>query len=222
MSTRNARLAAIHSFFGYAALRHPEHADTISQIMAIPAKRYHHTDITYLTPTEIHALLDAPDRTTKAGRRDHALLQLAVTAGLRVSELTALAPTDLHLAAGAHVACHGKGRRRRITPLDRQTADILRRHIDTLPADSDVLFPTREGTRMSRDAVAAQLTLHTATASSRCPTLTTKHITPHVLRHSAAMRLLTAGIDTTRHRALARSPEHRNHPDGAAARIGDI
>lgn len=197
VTTRNARLAAIHAFFGYAAVRHPEHADTISQIMAIPAKRHHRTDVTYLTPEEIQALLDAPDQTTKAGRRDHALIQLAVTAGLRVSELTALSPTDLHLGAAAHIACHGKGRKRRITPLDRQTADILRSYVATLPAGSEVLFPTRDGTRMSRDAVAARLTLHATTAGSRCPTLTIKKITPHVLRHSAAMRLLAAGIDTT-------------------------
>jgi integrase/recombinase XerD len=197
ISTRNARLAAIHSFFSYAAVRHPEHADTISQIMAIPAKRHHRTDVTYLTPAEIKALLEAPDQTTKAGRRDHALLQLAVTAGLRVSELTALSPDDLHLGAAAHVACKGKGRRRRITPVDRQTADILHRYVGALPAGNQVLFPTRDGTRMSRDAVAARLTLHAATASGHCPTLTTKKITPHVLRHSAAMRLLAAGIDTT-------------------------
>jgi site-specific recombinase XerD len=197
VSTRNARLAAIHSFFSYAAVRHPEHAATISQIMAIPSKRHHRSDVTYLTAPEIQALLAAPDMATKAGRRDHALLQLAVTTGLRVSELTALSPADLHLGTGAHVVCHGKGRRRRSTPLDRQTAEILRRHIDTLPTDSGVLFPTRDGTRMSPDAVAARLSLHASTASSRCATMTTKKITPHVLRHSAAMRLLAAGIDTT-------------------------
>lgn len=197
VNTRNARLAAIHSFYGYAAVRHPGHADTISQIMAIPSKRHHRTDVTYLNAAEIQALLDAPDQATKAGRRDHALLQLAVTAGLRVSELTVLSPTDLHLGAGAHVVCHGKGRRQRITPLDRQTAEILRRYISTLPADSGVLFPTRERTRMSRDAVATRLALHASTASGRCPTIATKKITPHVLRHSAAMRLLAAGIDTT-------------------------
>lgn len=197
VSTRNARLAAIHSFFDYAAVRHPEHADTISQVMAIPAKRHHSTDVTYLTPPEIKALLAAPDQTTKAGRRDHVLLQLAVTAGLRVSELTALSPADIHLGAGAHVACHGKGRQQRITPLDRQTAQALHRYIATLPAGSTVLFPTRDGTRMSRDAVAARLTLHASTASGHCPSLAAKKITPHVLRHSAAMRLLSAGIDTT-------------------------
>jgi site-specific recombinase XerD len=169
VSTRNARLAAIHSFFGYAAVRHPEHADTISQIMAIPAKRHHRTDVTYLTTPEVQALLDAPDQATKAGRRDHALLQLAVTAGLRVSELTALAPADLHFGAGAHVVCHGKGRRRRITPLDRQTAEILRRRDDDHQEDH-----------------AARVAAFLRDAASRRRD-----------RHH-------------RHRALARSPEHRN------------
>jgi len=197
VSTRNARLAAIHAFFGYAAYRHPEHAATISQVMAIPAKRHHRTDLTYLTPPEVTALLAAPDQTTRAGRRDHALLQLAVTAGLRVSELTSLNLEDLHLGAGAHVVCRGKGRKNRVTPLDAQTAAILRAYIAVLPPGTSIVFPTRTGTRMSRDAVAARLTEHAATAGTVCTTMASKRITPHVLRHSAAMRLLAAGIDST-------------------------
>jgi site-specific recombinase XerD len=197
VSTRNARLAAIHAFFGFAAYRHPEHAATISQVMAIPAKRHNRTDLTYLTPSEVTALLAAPDQATRAGRRDHALLQLAVTAGLRVSELTGIRPEDLHLGAGAHVVCRGKGRKNRITPLDPQTVAVLRPYIAALPADAVFVFPTRTGTRMSRDAVAARLTEHAATASTTCSSLAGKRVTPHVLRHSAAMRLLAAGIDST-------------------------
>jgi integrase/recombinase XerD len=197
VSTRNARLAAIHALFGYAAYRHPEHAATISQVMAIPAKRHHRTDLTYLTPPEITALLAAPDHTTRAGRRDHALLQVAVTAGLRVSELTGLRLDDIHLGTGAHVVCRGKGRKNRITPLDTQTVEVLRAYTTALPPGTDFVFPTRTGTRMSRDAVAARLTEHAATAGATCPTLASKRITPHVLRHSAAMRLLAGGIDST-------------------------
>lgn len=197
VTTRNARLAAVHSFFAFAALRHPEHAATISQIIAIPAKRHHRTDVTYLTPPEVRALLAAPDQRTSAGRRDHAMLQLAVTAGLRVSELTALSPRDLHLGTGAHVACSGKGRKHRITPLDRDTVRTLRNFTATLPAGVDILFPTRSGGRMSRDAVAARLAQHAATAGRACATLIVKKVTPHVLRHTTAMRLLDAGIDTT-------------------------
>jgi|SRR5665647_993335 len=196
VTTRNARLAAIHSFYAYAAYQHPEHAATISRILAIPTKRHPRTDVTYLTATEVSALLAAPDRTTPAGRRDHALIQLAVTAGLRVSELTALRTTDIHLGTGAHVACQGKGRKKRITPLDRQTVAVLRQYTATLPVGG-FLFPTRTGTRMSTDAVAARLALHARTAATGCSSLTTKATTPHALRHTAAMRLLTAGIDTT-------------------------
>jgi site-specific recombinase XerD len=196
IATRNARLAAIHSFFAYAAFCHPEHAGVISQIMAIPSKRHRRTDLAYLTAHEADALLAAPDQATRAGRRDHAMLQLAITAGLRVSELTVLSPGDIHLGNAAHVACHGKGRKNRITPLDRPTTAILRPYLATLPAACQFLFPTRSGTRMSRDAVAARLALHASTASANCPSLTNKTITPHILRHTCAMRLLAAGIDS--------------------------
>jgi len=197
VATRNARLAAIHSFFQYAAYRHPEHAATISQVLAIPAKRHRHRELTYLTPPEVAALLGAPDLTTSAGRRDHALLQVAVTAGLRVSELTGLTSDDLHLGVAAHVVCHGKGRKTRTTPLDPQTVAVLRDYTATLTDHTTVVFPTRTGTRMSRDAVAARLTQHAATAARTCPTLSGKTVTPHTLRHTAAMRLLAAGLDST-------------------------
>ena len=197
VTTRNARLAAIHSFYDYAALRHPEHADTIRQVLNIPAKRHHRTDLTYLTASEVTALLNAPDLNTPAGRRDHAMIQLAVTTGLRVSELTALTPQDLHLGIGPHVACTGKGRKRRITPLDQPTVTTMRRYLASLAAEPAVLFPTRTGTPMSTDAVARRLTHHVAAAARSAPTLGAKNVTPHTLRHTAAMRLLHAGIDTT-------------------------
>jgi len=198
IATRNARLAAVHSFLTYASRYHPEHLDTIGRVLAIPPKRTPRHEICYLTNAEVTALLTAPDRTTRAGRRDHAMLQLAVTAGLRVSELTALQLRDLHLGVGAHVLCLGKGRKNRITPLDRQTVQIFKTFTNEQPSHAEgFVFPTRTGTQMSRDAVAARLTQHTATAEISCPSLTTKTVTPHVLRHTAAMRLLTAGIDIT-------------------------
>ena len=197
VATRNARLAAIHSFYDYAALRHPEDADTIARVLDIPAKRHHRTDLTYLTPPEVTALLTAPNHDTAAGRRDHAMIQLAVTTGLRVSELTALTPADVHLGTGPHVACTGKGRKRRITPLDQQTVTTIRRYLAGLPADTQFLFPTRTGTRMSTDAVARRLTQHVSAAGNSCPTLEAKNVSPHTLRHTAARRLLHAGIDIT-------------------------
>lgn len=195
VSTRNARLAAIHAFFGYAAYRHPEHATTIGQVMAIPAKRHHRTDLTYLTPPEVTALLAAPDQTTHAGRRDHALLQVAVTAGLRVSELTALRLEDLHLGAAAHVVCRGKGRKN-VTPLDAPTVAVLRAYTAGLPAGTDIVFPTR--TRDPHEPRRRRGPPHRARRRRQ-------HHLPHpgrqtdhsVLRHSAAMRLLAAGIDST-------------------------
>jgi len=199
IATRNARLAAVHSLFAYAALQHPEHAGSISRVLAIPAKRrQRRTDITYLTEPEVTALLNAPDQSTPAGRRDHALIQVAVTTGLRVSELTGLRVGDVHLGTGAHVLAHGKGRKDRTTPLDHTTVTVLRDHLGDTTTDRDrYAFTTRTGTQMSRDAVAARLTLHATTATPTCPSLTSKTITPHVLRHTAAMRLLTAGIDST-------------------------
>jgi len=196
-TTRNARLAAVHSLFSYAAYHHPEHAATISRVLAIPAKRTHRTDISYLIPAEVTALLEAPDRSTVVGRRDHALIQVAVTTGMRVSELTALKLTDVHLGTAPHVVCHGKGRKDRITPLDRQTVRVLRELTAKVPEAEAFVFPTRAGTQMSRDAVAARLALHTTAAAHGCPTLSRKNITPHVLRHTAAMRLLAAGIDSS-------------------------
>jgi len=195
--TRNARLAAIHSFYSYAALRHPEHAGTIAQVLDIPAKRHRRNDLTYLTAAEVTALLAAPDPGTAAGRRDHAMIQLAVTTGLRVSELTSLTPGDVHLGTGPHIACTGKGRKRRITPLDRQTVRVMHRYLAGLPVTSTVMFPARTGTPMSTDAVAHRLTQHVTAAAASCPSLGTKNVTPHTLRHTAAMRLLHAGIDIT-------------------------
>jgi integrase/recombinase XerD len=197
VATRNARLAAVHSLFTYAALLHPEHAGSIARVLSIAAKRRpRRTDVTYLTDPETTALLHAPDRSTATGRRDHALIQVGVTTGLRVSELTGLRRNDVHLGPGPHVLTHGKGRKDRITPLDQQTVTILSELIPPLATDKGFVFPTRTGARMSRDAVAARLTLHAANAATSCPSLATKNITPHVLRHTAAMRLLAAGIDS--------------------------
>jgi integrase/recombinase XerD len=194
--TRNARLAAIHSAFSYAALRHPEHAALIARVLAIPAKRTDKALVTWLTEQEATALLTAPDQATRTGRRDHAMLHLAVVTGLRVSELTALTRGDLHLGRGPHVTCHGKGRKQRATPLTAPAVTILREWLKELPAGpAQVLFPARTGSRLSRDAVERRLSLHTATAAASCPSLTGKKISPHVLRHTAAMRLLHAGVE---------------------------
>jgi len=196
--TRNARLAAIHSLFRYAALRHPEHAALIARVLAIPAKRHERALVGFLDPPEVDALLAAPDRSCWLGRRDHALLLLAIQTGLRVSELTHLTCGDVRLGAGAHIRCHGKGRKERLTPLTTQTTTILRTWLQERHGGTgDPLFPTSRGTPLSRDAITKLLTKHATTAQPQCPSLTARPLSPHTLRHTAAMRLLQAGVDTS-------------------------
>lgn len=196
--TRNNRLAAIHSLFAYAALGHPEHAALIQRVLAIPAKRMDRQLVSFLTNDEINALLGAPDRRTWVGRRDHALLLAAIHTGLRVSELSSLTCGDVELGNGAHLRCHGKGRKERITPLTTEVCAVLRVWLAERQGErDDVVFPSRRGGALSSDAVAVIVTRHTRTATRCCPALDTKTVTPHVLRHTCAMRLLAVGVDTS-------------------------
>lgn len=195
--TRNARLSAIHSFFEFAALRHPEHAALIQRVLAIPDKRFDTAVVCYLTRPEVDALLASPDRTTWAGRRDHALILLAVQTGLRVSELAALRATDVVFGSGAHVRCYGKGRRERCTPLTTQTAEVLRAWMKHAGCHPDApVFPARGSDRpLSRSAIGRLVAKHASAAAQRCASLTEKQSTPHTLRHTCAMRLLESGVD---------------------------
>jgi site-specific recombinase XerD len=196
--TRNMRLAAIHSLFRYAHHRHPEHAQDIARVLAIPLKRADRAIVTFLDESEIEALLDAPDRSTWTGRRDHALLLTAIQTGMRVSELTGLRCGDIQLTTGAHVRCTGKGRKNRITPLTPTTTAILEVWLAERAGDhSEPAFPTARGGRLTRDALDHRITKYIDIAAQRCPTLHEKRVTPHTLRHTAAMRLLHAGVDTT-------------------------
>ena len=198
VATRNARLAAIRSLFAYAALRHPEHAEVIQRVLAIPTKRDRRPDVCFLTPDEIDALLAAPFRATWHGRRDHALLLLDIQTGLRVSELTGLRIDDAHLGVGAHIRCRGKGRKNRATPLTAQTVEVLRAWLDERAGDpADPLFPSRRGGPLSIAAVEWLVAKHASAAAASCPSLRAKRVTPHVLRHTAAMQLLDSGIDSS-------------------------
>jgi len=179
--TRNLRLTAIRSLFRYCALRYPEHAVLIERVLAIPPKRHDRALVTFLTEPELDALLDAPDRSTWTGRRDHALLLLAAQTGLRASELIALTRADLHLTTGAHVTTVGKCRKRRITPLTKETVAVLSTWISERGGtDTAPLFPTRTGRPLTRDALARRLTKYSAHAAERCPSLLEKNVTPHV------------------------------------------
>jgi integrase/recombinase XerD len=198
--TRNARLAAIHSLFSYAAYRHPEHVDLIARVLAIQTKNTHTTIVTYLTDPEVNALLAGPDQSTRTGRRDHAILLTLITTGLRAGELIALTHHDLHLTKPAHLRVHGKGRKDRITPLNPTTATTLRRWTTEDPSHhqhSPVFTAQGHTTPISTDAIATRIRVHTKTASMTCPALVGKNVTPHTLRHTTAMRMLDAGIDIT-------------------------
>jgi site-specific recombinase XerD len=196
--TRNVRLAALRSMFAYAALRHPEHAELIARVIAIPQKRHVKPLVTFLDEDEITALLAAPDRSTWIGRRDHTFLAFAIQTGLRVSELTSLNCGDITLGVGGCVYCEGKGRKQRMTPLTTSTQALLRSWLrERGGGPADPLFPTSTGAPLTRDAIARRITKHAAAAARRCPSLATKRLSPHAMRHTNAMQLLQAGVDTT-------------------------
>ena len=196
VASRNTRLAAIHSFFRFASYRHPEHADTIQQVLAIPRKKTESTPRCFLTSTEMDALATAPDLSTWCGRRDHALLVVALRTGLRLSELTGLRCRDVELGVAAHLKCLGKGRKRRDTPLDKATVVLLRAWLDERRGEpDDALFPSRRGGRLSPDAVQRLVAKHVTTARANCHSLANKQVSTHNLRHSCAMDLLRNGLD---------------------------
>jgi integrase/recombinase XerD len=196
--SRNLRLTAIRSFFSYAAFELPERAEQIQRVLAIPCKRYPYKQVHYLSRQEIDAVLAAPDRNTWSGRRDHTWLLLTVQTGLRLSELTGLKRDDIYLGVGASVQVLGKGRKERCIPLTKQTVTALKAWLkEPALGEGQILFPNRRGGRLSNDGVQYLLAKHVATASTVCPSLRSKRVSPHVLRHTAAMELLQAGVDTT-------------------------
>ncbi len=194
--SRNARLAALRSLFRYAALRHPEHAELIRRVLAIPQKRFEKTTVPFLVADEVRALLAAPDPGRWEGRRDRALMALAVQTGLRLSELIQLNCGDVELGPAPHVRCTGKGRKERCVPLTSSTVALLRAWLKERAGHRDEpVFPTRTGRRLSDDAVERRVATHKALAAQRCHSLRSKRLTPHVLRHTSAMSLLREGVD---------------------------
>jgi site-specific recombinase XerD len=194
--TRNVRLTAIRSFFRYAAYQEPAQSAHIQRVLAIPSKRQNRPLVGFLMRPEIEALLAAPDQLTWMGRRNYALLLLAVQTGLRLSEITSLRREDLVFGTGAHVRCEGKGRKERCTPLAKPTIAVLKAWLkEPARGNAGVLFPNVRGGRLSPDAVQYLLAKHMAVARQRCPSLKQKRVSVHVLRHTAAMELLQAGVD---------------------------
>lgn len=193
--TRNARLAALRSFFRFAALREPESLALITRVLAIPTKSADRRLVGYLQREEIDAILAVPDRTQRLGRRDHALLLTLYNTGARVSEIASLRRSRVILGANPFVQLHGKGRKEREVPLWAKTAGVLQswfRELDE-PADSPV-FPNARGRQLTRDGISYILQQAVQSASARCPSLSTKRVSPHVLRHTTAMHLLQAGV----------------------------
>jgi len=195
--TRNARLTAIRSFFYYASFQEPGLSAHIQRVLAIPYKRQARPMVAFLSHEEIEAVLAAPDENTWLGRRDHALLTLAFHTGLRLSELTSLDRSAITFGPGAHVRCRGKGRKDRSTPLTTGTAAVLRSWLKEPEPATEVLFPNARGGRLSADSVQYLVRKYARVAAVRCPTLRGKRVSPHVLRHSAAMELLAAGVDSS-------------------------
>jgi integrase len=194
--SRNLRITVIRSFFRYAAMEAPQHSGLIQRVLAIPNKRQERRLVGFLTRPEVDALLAAPNRTTWLGRRDHGLLLMAIQTGLRLSEMTALRREDVVLGKGAHVRCEGKGRKERCTPLTKPTITVLTEWLrEQGQRGTVILFPTARGGRLSADAVQYLVTKYEAVARRVCSTLSTKRVTPHLLRHTAAMELLQAGVD---------------------------
>ena len=194
--SRNLRLTAIRSFFHYAAYEEPSRASQIQRVLAIPSKRHTRALVHFLNRSEVDALLAAPDQRTWFGRRDHALLLVAVQTGLRLSELTGLQRPDVSLGTGAYVRCVGKGRKERCTPLTKMTAAVLKAWLqEPTRHNAQALFPSASGGRLSPDSVSDLLAKHVAHAGHTCPSLRQKHVTPHVLRHTLAMELLQEGVD---------------------------
>jgi site-specific recombinase XerD len=194
--SRNIRLAALRSFFRFVALREPDSLAIVTRVLAIPVKRTDQQLIGYLTRPEIQALLAAPDRATWVGRRNHALLVTLYNSGARVSEITALKQGQVRFAEHTCVQLVGKGRKERTIPLWADTARLIRGWFQELGEDAaHVAFPSVRGTPLSRDGVEYLLKQTVQQAVAVCPSLATKAISPHVIRHTTAMHLLQAGVD---------------------------
>ena len=194
--TRNNRLAAIHTFFRYVALSEPALALHCQRILAIPAKRYERSQVEFLTEDETTAIIAAPDSSTWIGRRDRALLLVAVQTGLRNSEISSLRWQDVEFGTGPHVRCLGKGRKTRCTPLRRDVVAVLKAWLLEQAGDpGDPVFPSLQGKHLSSDAIQRLVARHVATARRACPSLREKNVTPHTLRHTMAMQLLRCGVD---------------------------
>jgi integrase/recombinase XerD len=196
--SRNARLVAVRSFLRYASHRDPASLPAVQRVLAIPMKRFDQPLLGFLSRNEMQAVLEAPDRTTWSGKRDHVMLTTFYNTGARVSEITALRVADVELGRSPSIHLLGKGRKQRVTPLWRETATLLRHWLTHPRPHADApLFPNRDGQALSRAGVEQRLRVAVKLASQHCPSLRTRRVSPHTLRHTTAMHLLQGGVDIT-------------------------
>ena len=194
--SRKENSAAIRAFFRFLAFEEPAYSGQIQRVLAVPGKLSVKREVSYLLRDEVEAILAAPERSTWLGRRDHTLLLVAVQTGLRLSELISLDKGAVHLGAGAHVRCVGKGRKERTTPLTALARGALQAWLkEPVRKGATALFPNVHGGRLSADSVQSLMAKHVQIAAESCASLKSKRVSPHVLRHSAAMELLQAGVD---------------------------
>lgn len=194
----NARLAAIRSFFRYAAAKDPASLPTIQRVLAIPMKRFERPLLGFLSIQEVQAILEAPDTSNCSGRRDRVLFALLYNTGARVSEMTALHAGDVVLGRCPCVRLHGKGRKERTVPLWQSTARQLKQWMSGIDQKPDSpLLPNTRGLPMTRSGIESRLHNAVQIARNKQPSLKKRRISPHTLRHTTAMHLLQAGVDMT-------------------------
>jgi len=196
--TRNCRLAALRSFFSFVAEHEPLAAKQCAEVLHIPFKRAARRAMVYLDSAEVASILSQPERSSREGQRDHALLSLLYNTGSRIQEALDLRPQDLYLKSPAHVRLMGKGQKERISPIWPETAELLTSLIERNNVSPDArLFINRYGTPLSASGFRFRLHQYVRSATAKQPTLSQKRITPHVFRHTTAVHLVAAGVDVT-------------------------
>jgi site-specific recombinase XerD len=196
--SRNLRLVAIRSFMRYVALQDPLALPMVQRVLAIPLSRFNRPLVGFLTPEEVRAILCAPSAFTWSGRRDRVMLATFYNTGARVSEVTGMRVSDVSLEGSAFVRIRGKGRKERTVPLWKNTASMLRRWLRRSGTIPDApLFPNKTGNFMTRSGVTDRLRQAVCVAAKTCPTLKSRRVSPHILRHTTATHLLQSGVDLT-------------------------
>jgi len=196
--TRNCRLAALRSFFGFVAAQEPLAVLQCAEVLQVPFKKAPRRAIRYLDSAEVSAILSQPDRTRAEGQRDHALLSLLYNSGARIQEALDLRPKDLHLKSPAHVRLMGKGRKERIAPLWPETAELLTALLRRTPRlPEQAVFTNRYGEPLTASGFRFRLRQYVKGATRKTPSLSDKRVTPHLFRHTTAVHLVAAGVDVT-------------------------